>query len=401
MQTDNKQDEVFEKKSSSSTKIFLWSFFLVIVVTVLSVGITIGITKTDLLQELSQTLHTTSVSETDKQKTFIPESTGTYDASRELIPSIVKRVYKGVVSIAISDYSLEQGRGPVETQNKIGTGFIINKDGLIVTNRHVVAEDAVYKVITSDNKSYVVKKIIRDPINDIAFVFVDFKNANISPIPLGDSNDLQLGQTVIAIGTPLGELSGSVTVGVISGLHRKVTVGSYFMGQTKEYENVIQTDAAINPGNSGGPLINLGGEVVGVNFAKTSGADNISFALPIDLVKQRLNEYNEYGRLREPFIGIAYVYVSPVQAELYDIVPGAFIKRVVPDSPADKAGLRPGDIIVKLDGKTIENGIPTILYEHKIGDEVEAKVAQIKDNGKVTYKTVKIKIADKAEFIKR
>ncbi len=321
-----------------------------------------------------------------------------YEATRELIPKIVERARKGVVSIAISDYEFTPGKGATRTESKIGTGFIVDPSGLIVTNRHVVFEDTLYTVVTYDNKKFPVTKIIRDPVNDIAFVFIDPKNEKLTPLPLGDSNTLKLGQTVIAIGTPLGEFPGSVTVGVVSGLHRTVSAGSWFMGEAKKYENVIQTDAAINPGNSGGPLINLGGEVIGVNFAKTVGADNISFALPINLVKRRLAEYRKYGRLRQPFLGVAYVMISPLQAQVYGLVPGAFIKRVVPGSPADKAGLKPGDIIVKIDGKQVIQGLTSLLYQHSVGDVVTIEYVRPDESIKKVHR-VKVKLVDKAEVI--
>ncbi len=331
---------------------------------------------------------------------LLKQNTEAYDASREIIPKIVKQARKGVVSIAISDYEFKQGQGPVEINSKIGTGFVIDKNGLIVTNRHVVShENVMYTVITWDNKSYPVKKIVRDPINDIAFVFIDAKEGNLVSLPLGDSSKLLAGQTVIAIGTPLGEFPGSVTVGVISGLGRTVEVGSSFLGIVKKYENVIQTDAAINPGNSGGPLLNLGGEVIGVNFAKTSGADNISFALPINLVKQRLAEYRKYNRLPQPFLGIAYVYVSPIDAQVADLVPGAFVTRVVPDSPAAKAGIRPRDIIVAIDGEEINSNLAALLYKHSVGDKIKIKIARRKPNGTYSYKELEVTIADRYEVL--
>lgn len=337
-----------------------------------------------------------------KKDDQLSKNTQTYDASREVIPQIVKEAQKGVVSIAISDYEFEQGKGPVEITSKIGTGFLIDKKGLIVTNRHVVSqEDVMYTVITWDNKSYPVKKIVRDPINDIAFVFIDVdsKNNNLKELPLGDSSKLLVGQTVIAIGTPLGEFPGSVTVGVISGLGRTVEVGSSFLGVVKKYENVIQTDAAINPGNSGGPLLNLGGEVIGVNFAKTNGADNISFALPINLVKQRLAEYKKYKRLPQPFLGVAYTYISPIEAKIYDLVPGAFVTRVVPDSPAAKAGIKPKDIIVELGNEKVDANLAALLYKHSVGDEIKIKVARRKADGKFRYIEFKVKIADRYEVL--
>jgi len=164
-------------------------------------------------------------------------------------------------------------------EQNIGSGFIIADNGLIVTNKHVVADtEASYKVLTSDDKKYEVKKIYRDPLNDLAIIKIDA--SGLKPLNLGDSSNLKLGQSVIAIGTPLGEFKNTVTSGIISGLGRGITAGSPFENYVERLDNVIQTDAAINPGNSGGPLINLSGYAIGVNTAISQEGQNIGFAIP-------------------------------------------------------------------------------------------------------------------------
>src|SRR3989344_2779763 len=165
-----------------------------------------------------------------------------------------------------------QGQQGGEPQD-IGTGFIVSTDGLIVTNKHVVSvANATYKVITKDNKEYDVREINRDPSNDIAILKIDV--AGLKPVELGDSSNLKVGQFVIAIGTALGEFRNTVTTGVISGLGRGITAGSALDGFVERLDDVIQTDAAINPGNSGGPLLNSAGQVIGINVAVASGAEN-------------------------------------------------------------------------------------------------------------------------------
>jgi serine protease Do len=202
------------------------------------------------------------------------------------IIDVVDAVEESVVSIAVTEVSFSPSNGVVDETASIGSGFIADESGLIVTNQHVVSdEDSDYKVITSDGTEYDVVSITRDDVNDIAVLKIDAEN--LKPVELGDSDSLVVGQTVIAIGTPLGEYAGTVTTGVISGLNRSVTTSSSWYGDSsKDYENVIQTDAAVNSGNSGGPLLNTSGQVVGINFATTSNADNISFALPINIVRQ-------------------------------------------------------------------------------------------------------------------
>jgi len=187
---------------------------------------------------------------------------------------------------------------------------------------------------------------LRDDFYDVALVkIIVEKGKELPALTLGDSDSLLVGQNVIAIGTPLGEYAGSATTGIISGLNRSVTASSGWFGSTaKTYEDVIQTDAAINPGNSGGPLINSLGEVIGINFATTSGADNISFAIPINKVKTRLEEYRTYGKFIRPYLGVAYQMISEYEALYYkDIVPGALILRVEPASPAFEAGIEKGE----------------------------------------------------------
>lgn len=318
------------------------------------------------------------------------------DSVAVTIPDIVDSVSPSVVSIAVKNTVLSRrGRTLQESTNNIGTGFIVVEDGLIVTNQHVVSNlNAEYEVVTQDNESYEVEEIIRDTVNDIAFIKI--KNARVLPtVKLGSSDDVRVGETVIAIGTPLGEYPGSVTVGVVSGLGRTVQTGDGFWELRKEYENVLQTDAAVNPGNSGGPLINLNGEVIGVNFATTGGADNISFALPVDLVKEKIAEYEEFGEFKTPFLGVSSRIISEQEAVYYDVEVGALVRSVVAGSPAEKAGLKVGDIITEVNGDAVDFSLASVVGKYKVGDSVKVTVFRIDDDNKASTVTLTVTLAEK------
>lgn len=259
----------------------------------------------------------------------------------------------------------------------IGSGFIVYEDGLIITNRHVVDNTgANYKVITQDGKEYEVEKISRDPSNDIAILKINA--TNLKAVELGESNDLKVGQFVIAIGTALGEFRHTVTTGVISGLGRGITAGSAFEGYVERLDNVIQTDAAINPGNSGGPLLNSAGQVIGVNVAVAAGAENIGFAIPIDVIKQGLEQFKSTGKfVSKPFLGVSYQMIPRQTALLNNVPQGAYVVEVVEGSPADNAGIQVDDIITKLAGEEVKEengGLADIIARKKAGETVQVEV---------------------------
>lgn len=262
-------------------------------------------------------------------------------------------------------------------EQDIGSGFIVSKDGLIITNRHVVDDEtSTYKVITQDGKEYEVTQISRDPSNDIAIIKIDA--SGLEPIELGTSENLKVGQFVIAIGTALGEFRHTVTTGVVSGLGRGITAGSVYEGYVERLDDVIQTDAAINPGNSGGPLLNSAGQVIGVNVAVAAGAENIGFAIPIDVVKSGLEQFNKTGQfVSKPFLGVEYQMVSKRAAILNDVPEGAYVINVVPDSPAENASIQEEDIITEMDSQKISEdsgGLADIIASKKPGDRVDIKV---------------------------
>lgn len=299
----------------------------------------------------------------------------TVTEEENVIINVVQKSSPSVVSIAVTQLTLKSGEGLVDEVSNIGTGFVVDPNGIIVTNQHVVSDTSVtYKVITNDGKEYEVIEILRDDSNDIAILKIDA--TSLSSLELGNSDSLLVGQTVIAIGNPLGEYAGSVTTGVISGVNRSVTTSSGWFGSTtKVYEDVIQTDAAVNPGNSGGPLISTEGKVIGINFATTSNADNISFALPINRVKQRLDEYRTYGKFIKPYIGISYRMISDYEAMYYkDVVAGALVINIDPKGPASSTDLEKGDIITKVQKKEVNQSFAYIIQSYKVGEKISLEV---------------------------
>ncbi len=278
-----------------------------------------------------------------------------------------------------------------EIEQDIGTGFIISSDGLIVTNKHVVADTgAKYQVVIGKDEVVEVQNIYRDPVNDLAILKIN-KN-DLTPVKLGDSDKLKVGQTVIAIGTALGEFRSTVTRGVISGLGRGITAGGSLLGSEK-LDNVIQTDAAINPGNSGGPLFNSFGEVIGVNVAVSQSGQSIGFALPINMVKESIDNFKSTGQFDRPYLGVSYAMISKESALLNEVPVGAYVQGIVAGSPAEKAGIKVGDIITEIDGKKLADDKNTVMATYinkkKIGDEVTIKIWREKKEEEIRVKLEK------------
>lgn len=263
------------------------------------------------------------------------------------------------------------------TPEDIGSGFVVTSDGLIITNKHVVSDtEASYKVIDNEGNEYDVTQISRDPSNDIAILKIDA--TGLIPLELGDSENLKVGQYVIAIGTALGELRHTVTTGVISGLGRGITAGSVYEGYVEQLDDVIQTDAAINPGNSGGPLLNSLGQVIGVNVAVAQSAENIGFAIPISVVRTGLDQFKATGKfIPKAYLGVEYQMISERSAILNDVPQGAYIINIVSASPAEMAGIQGGDIITKFDGKEVkeeDGGLAKLILDKKPGDSVRIEI---------------------------
>ncbi len=314
-----------------------------------------------------------------------------------LVVDVVKKVEPSVVTIGVEVPNARgvQNLGPFSLffeeqipaendenevrEDYIGSGFVLTKDGLIATNKHVVSSGtAKYIVVDSKGSKYPVEKVYRDPLNDLAIIkTAKTPGGGFTEIALGDSGNVQVGQFVIAIGTALGEFRNTVTTGVVSGLGRGITAGSVFQGFAERLDNVIQTDAAINPGNSGGPLLNSQGAVIGINTAVAQSGQNIGFAIPINIVKQSLQNFNETGQFNRPYLGVSYTVLSKQAALLNDLPEGAYVRAVISGSSADKAGIRSEDIVTKIDGKQIttdNGGLAGLISNKKIGDKVKLTV---------------------------
>lgn len=264
-------------------------------------------------------------------------------------------------------------KGTIKKEVSSGTGFFISKDGLLLTNKHVVEDSkAEYSIIMNDGRKFDAKVLAKDPFQDIAILQVENTDKKeFSFISLGDSDNLKVGQTVIAIGNSLGEFRNTVSVGIVSGLNRSVTAQGSLAG-SEFLQEMIQTDAAINPGNSGGPLLDLSGRVVGMNTAVASSAENIGFTLPINVAKRDINDAIEFGKIKYPYLGIRYRVVEN----------GLLLEKGLQGEPAvdqsgpgAKAGLKEGDIVFEIERFKIneQNNLAFLLSKRRVGDKIELK----------------------------
>jgi S1-C subfamily serine protease len=297
--------------------------------------------------------------------------------------AVYKRALPTVVNVTSSQLSLDFFYGVVPSESQ-GSGFILTKDGRILTNYHVIANPQKLEVTLSDKHKYPAKIILQDPAHDLALLQINANN--LTPAVLSESRDLQVGQNVYAIGNPFG-LNGTMTTGILS------SIRSVREPQGATIENALQTDAAINPGNSGGPLLNSRGEVIGMNtLIATGGAEQssgIGFAIPVDTIKAVLSDFSKYGRVRRPSLGIASVGIGSDLAEQMGLPAddGVLIQRVVPGGAAERAGLRGGnqqayvgntpistggDFIVAIDDDRVTNpqDVSEIMDRHQAGDVV-------------------------------
>ena len=310
----------------------------------------------------------------------------------QLVIDAVRNVSPAVVSIVVTRDlpAFEWFFEPIRTERReagSGTGFIVSQEGLILTNKHVVLdEEAEYTVIDNDGNKFTAQVLARDPLQDLAVLKIEGEAA-FEVVHLGDSDSLQTGQTVIAIGNVLGEFRNSVSLGVVSGLGRTITASGG--GMVQVLEDVIQTDAAINPGNSGGPLLNLKGEVIGINTAMAIAGENIGFAIPVNRAKKAIEQVKTLGRIVYPFLGVRYVVIDQEiqQEEDLPVDYGAWVissrgePAIFPGSAAEEAGLQENDIILEFDNQkiTTDNHLRRIIVKYDPGDEVVLRVLRDKE----------------------
>jgi serine protease Do len=355
-------------------------------------------TRIEILQE-----EITALKNTPPSTKIISPSTSSQD-----IVSVVKKVQPSVVSIIASKELTryrqrnpfffsdpffdnffgfpQQFEEPQIQQNETekvkvggGSGFIYSQNGYIIANKHVIQDDsAEYTVVLHDGTEFLAEVIAKDPFNDIAIIKIDPKETILVPVSLGDSSKIEVGEKVVAIGNALAEFQNTVTTGIVSAIGRKIVAGNQF--NQEEIQNLIQTDAAINPGNSGGPLVNIRGEVIGMNTAIADGANGIGFALPINDIRFIAKNVETHGKYIRPYIGIKYIMLNEKIAEEYELTQkeGAYIigsekeRAVLKGSPADLAGILEEDIIIKIDGQEINKDYDVIraIAEKIAGEEI-------------------------------
>lgn len=294
---------------------------------------------------------------------------------------------RGLFGDRLEGFTAPCARGGTERREVGGgSGFIVSADGFVVTNKHVVADaKAAYTVFTNDGKQYDAAVVARDPLQDLAVLKI--AASNLVPARLGNSDGLKLGQTAIAIGNSLGEFKNTVSVGVISGLARTIIASGEGVG-VETIRGVIQTDAAVNPGNSGGPLLNLRGEVVGINVAVASNAENIGFAIPVNRALRAIESVKATGSIKAPYLGVRY--------EMTD--EGALVRGtaegpgVIPSSPAAAAELRTDDIIAAMNGEKLDENNPLglAIQKYGVGDTVSLTVKR----GEVTL-TISVMLGER------
>ncbi|MDD2487369.1 MAG: trypsin-like peptidase domain-containing protein [Candidatus Gracilibacteria bacterium] len=321
-------------------------------------------------------------------------------------PSVVNIIISKDVQIYRSDPFgfFQEPSGTVKRNVGGGSGFFITKNGLILTNKHVVSDtNASYTIIEANGDEYEGKVISLDPTNDLAIIKAYKSGKEINDaIPVSfvnETSSIQVGDFIVAIGNALAQFQNTVTFGVISGLGRNIQAGDQIGGSVEQLSGLIQTDAAINPGNSGGPLVNLSGEVVGINTAVAEGANGLGFAIPlsqteIDYLIQSIKKYNS---IKRAYLGIRYFSINKsIQSQLKlksdfgDYIPKDDSTSIISGGPADKAGLKPGDIITEVDSTPLGNGISIrdIIKNKFPGEKIKLKV--IRSDGKSDYIDLKL-----------
>ena len=347
----------------------------------------------------------------EKEVRIVSQSEGTVEAIVEKIkPAVVSIIIKKEVETggnSINDFfnfrdpfnfkffflddeetqpkdNRDQDNNKEKTKIGGGTGFFISEDGLILTNKHVVNDDdAELLIITDDGREYEAEVKALDPFFDLAIIQID--GDDFSSIDLGDSDNLKIGQTVLAVGNALAEFGGTVTKGIISAKERS-TIASDGAGMAERLEGVLQTDASINPGNSGGPLVNLAGEAIAINTAIANSAEGIGFAIPINDAKIAVKTYLERGKIIRPQLGLRYRMITESLAKKnnLEVTEGALVIRgddldelaVIPGGAADKAGIEENDIILEVNGERVnqKNSLTRLIQKNAVDDEITMKI---------------------------
>lgn len=345
----------------------VWVSIVSVVATlvVLAVGATGGIALDHALNPQGDNITNSSF---DGNNTTTPQENS--------ISAVVDKVKPSVVSV----YTKSTGTsayGTATSQEGAGTGIIVSKDGYVMTNNHVIDGASSVTVIDSNGNEYDNVTVIgRDPLNDIAFLKIQSNNT-FTPAELGNSATIRIGQQVVAIGNALGQYTNTVTSGIISGTGRPVTASDSGNQSTESLTDLIQTDASINAGNSGGPLVNLSGQVIGIDTATVSSASGIGFAIPVNSTKGVLEGVLQTGKISRAYLGLSYLSITPDVVRQFNLTTknGAYVyassgNAIASGSPADKAGLKSGDIITKVDNYTVgkDGGLSSITGLYRPGD---------------------------------
>ena len=318
----------------------------------------------------------------------LDDQEATIRAINKVIPAVVNIIVLDQQTTTIINLTTGEQTQKTEIVRKgSGTGFLISADGLILTNKHVVGaaneKTGQYKILLNSGKQYYAQLIGKDPINDLAVLKIFDKN--LPYVQLGDSDQLSIGTTVIAIGNALGRYQNSATKGIVSGVGRNIEASDQSGNISEILDNVIQTDAEINPGNSGGPLVDLAGNIVGINVAIDQSGSAIGFAIPINDAKPVVKSVREIGRIVRPRLGVRYHMLTPELAQQLKLAKdsGAWISvnqdgtpSVLAGSPADKAGLKPGDIVTEINGIKLQGKatLISVIQKFKPGDRIGLKV---------------------------
>jgi len=383
-----------EQANNSAKKAVLLSVVVTLIVATL-IGLSAGVLGGYATFKYFNDSSESSVSGTNSTTTnMVEEESATISAVEKASPSVVSIVGSQDVPVFEQYWDNSSGfwaipqyrqKGTEKQDVSAGTGFIVSNDGYIVTNRHVVDGDGIeFTIFLNNGEKYPATILAKDTVLDLAVLKIEANN--LTPLEFGDSDPLKPGQTVIAIGYALGEFKNTVSKGVISGLSRSITAGDSTGQSTEQLDNIIQTDAAINPGNSGGQLLNISGQVIGINVAMANGSENIAFAIPINDAKSVIESVKKDGKIVRPYLGVRYV---PITAEIKEanqlsVDYGVLVLRgqtdaelaVLPGSPADKAGLEENDIILEVDGNKIseDNDLKTYIAKKNPGDKISLKI---------------------------